>query len=77
MNLKKLIGGYLILAGVIGLLTDGLNSNPVLLAVIFFPVALLNTLVGGLGFGGIPLLGGLMVSYAGSVLAILLGLFLI
>jgi len=76
MGLKKLVGAYLILSGVIGLLTGGLSLNSAL-AVVFFPVALLNTFVGGLGLKSIPLLGGLLVSYAGSAIAILLGLFLL
>ncbi len=70
MKLKKLVGIYLFLAGVIGLFTGGLTS-PVL-AVVFFPVALLNMFVGSLGFGA-----GLVVSYAGSVIAVLLGFLLI
>jgi hypothetical protein len=75
-GLKKLIGGYMLIAGIVGLLTVGLSLNSVL-AVVFFPVALLNTFVGGLGLKSVPLLGGLMVSYVGSVIAILLGLFLL
>lgn len=76
MNLKKLIGAYLVLSGIAMLLMGGGLLFPAL-AVVFFPVALLDMFVNSLGFGGIPLVGGLLLSYAGSVIAILIGLLLI
>jgi hypothetical protein len=75
ISLKKLVGAYLVLAGVIGLLSVGLNS-PVL-AVVFFPVTLFNMFIGGLELGGLPLVGSILTIYAGSLLAILMGIILI
>ena len=77
--LRKLLGVYLLVTGFLSLFPSilGASINPLLQAVLFFPEYLLSVILNAIGFGSVPVLGGLLLSYGCGIIGILLGLLLL